>query len=150
MAALGCIWTQKDVKHIICYVLRLSIGCLWMLLEEVLAEGEGFEPPVPFQVQRFSRPPVSTAHPSLRGGEAILFHQFTAVPALSSADSVAHWLHTANSRASVGAKPRGSTASFLMQACVVTLTSPWRRIAIITRSAMPSSWRFVARPRRNA
>jgi hypothetical protein len=32
----------------------------------VMAEGEGFEPPVPFQVQRFSRPPVSTAHTSLR------------------------------------------------------------------------------------
>jgi hypothetical protein len=31
-----------------------------------MAEGEGFEPPVPLQAQRFSRPPVSTAHPSLR------------------------------------------------------------------------------------
>ena len=31
-----------------------------------LAEGEGFEPPVPFRVQRFSRPPVSTTHTSLR------------------------------------------------------------------------------------
>jgi hypothetical protein len=30
-----------------------------------MAEGEGFEPPVPFRVQRFSRPPVSTAHASL-------------------------------------------------------------------------------------
>ena len=39
-----------------------------MFLEGVLAEGEGFEPPVPFQAQRFSRPPVSTAHPSLRFG----------------------------------------------------------------------------------
>jgi hypothetical protein len=34
-----------------------------------MAEGEGFEPPVPFLAQRFSRPPVSTAHPSLRGSE---------------------------------------------------------------------------------
>ena len=34
---------------------------------KVLAEGEGFEPPVPFRAQRFSRPPVSTTHPSLRG-----------------------------------------------------------------------------------
>ena len=32
-----------------------------------LAEGEGFEPPVRFPVQRFSRPPPSTARPSLRG-----------------------------------------------------------------------------------
>ena len=31
-----------------------------------MAEGEGFEPPVPFPVQRFSRPPVSTTHASLR------------------------------------------------------------------------------------
>src|SRR5262245_39919000 len=34
----------------------------------VLAEGEGFEPPIPFRVQRFSRPPPSTARPSLRTG----------------------------------------------------------------------------------
>ena len=33
---------------------------------DYMAEGEGFEPPVPFRVQRFSRPPVSTAHTSLR------------------------------------------------------------------------------------
>src|SRR4029453_4547849 len=32
------------------------------------AEGEGFEPPVPFRVQRFSRPPPSTTRPSLRTG----------------------------------------------------------------------------------
>lgn len=31
-----------------------------------LEEGEGFEPPIPFQVQRFSRPPPSTTRPSLR------------------------------------------------------------------------------------
>ena len=31
-----------------------------------MAEGEGFEPPVPFQVQQFSRLPVSTTHTSLR------------------------------------------------------------------------------------
>ncbi len=37
-----------------------------------MAEGEGFEPPVPFQAQRFSRPPVSTAHPSLRGRGTVL------------------------------------------------------------------------------
>ena len=37
-----------------------------LLIDYLLAEGEGFEPPVPFQAQRFSRPPVSTAHPSLR------------------------------------------------------------------------------------
>lgn len=38
----------------------------------LLAEGEGFEPPVPFRAQRFSRPPVSTAHPSLRMATGIL------------------------------------------------------------------------------
>jgi len=35
-----------------------------------MAEGEGFEPPVPFPVQRFSRPSVSTTHTSLREGKA--------------------------------------------------------------------------------
>jgi hypothetical protein len=33
----------------------------------VVAEGEGFEPPVRFPVHRFSRPTVSTTHTSLRG-----------------------------------------------------------------------------------
>src|SRR5438445_5608453 len=37
-----------------------------------MAEGEGFEPPVRFPVQRFSRPPVSTAHPFLRCREYYL------------------------------------------------------------------------------
>src|SRR5262245_11801623 len=32
----------------------------------IQTEEEGFEPPVRFPVQRFSRPPVSTAHPFLR------------------------------------------------------------------------------------
>src|SRR5437763_1881139 len=35
-------------------------------------EEEGFEPPVRFPVQRFSRPPVSTAHPFLRYREYYL------------------------------------------------------------------------------
>ena len=33
-----------------------------------VAEGEGFEPPLDFRPKRFSRPPVSTTHTSLRGG----------------------------------------------------------------------------------
>ena len=33
--------------------------------ERMLAEREGFEPPVPFRVQWFSRPPPSTTRPSL-------------------------------------------------------------------------------------
>jgi hypothetical protein len=35
--------------------------------DSYMAEGEGFEPPLPFRVKRFSRPPVSTTHTSLRG-----------------------------------------------------------------------------------
>ena len=31
-----------------------------------MAEGEGFEPPLAFRPKRFSRPPVSTTHTSLR------------------------------------------------------------------------------------
>src|SRR4051812_38786479 len=34
--------------------------------ERRMAEGEGFEPPEPFPVQWFSRPPPSTTRPSLR------------------------------------------------------------------------------------
>ena len=37
--------------------------------KNLVAEGEGFEPPLPVKVKRFSRPPVSTAHTSLRVGE---------------------------------------------------------------------------------
>jgi hypothetical protein len=46
--------------------IRTPGGQAGTALEGRLAEGEGFEPPVPFRAQRFSRPPVSTAHPSLR------------------------------------------------------------------------------------
>jgi hypothetical protein len=35
-------------------------------ITKVMAEGEGFEPPVRFPVHRFSRPTVSTTHTSLR------------------------------------------------------------------------------------
>ena len=35
-------------------------------VQAALAEGEGFEPPEPVKVQRFSRPPVSATHPPLR------------------------------------------------------------------------------------
>ena len=34
---------------------------------ELMAEGEGFEPPLPVKVKRFSKPPCSTTHTSLRG-----------------------------------------------------------------------------------
>src|ERR1700719_2090477 len=49
---------------------------------DCLAEREGFEPPVPFPVQRFSRPPVSTTHTSLRG---LSHQQFSSIPKPS------HW-----------------------------------------------------------
>src|SRR2546425_1594321 len=44
----------------ICRARRLH-ACL-----RAAAEGEGFEPPSHFRGKRFSRPPVSTTHPSLR------------------------------------------------------------------------------------
>src|SRR5215213_11499819 len=37
-----------------------------------MAEREGFEPPEPFPVQWFSRPPPSTTRPSLRTAQIIL------------------------------------------------------------------------------
>src|SRR5438093_6843555 len=48
--------------------LTLSLGSVseaWRATRR-LAEGEGFEPPVEFPPQWFSRPPPSTARPSLR------------------------------------------------------------------------------------
>src|SRR5215472_3464276 len=42
-----------------------------------MAEGEGFEPPIPFQVYRFSRPTVSTAHTPLRVRMPSCLHDFT-------------------------------------------------------------------------
>jgi hypothetical protein len=36
-----------------------------------MAEGEGFEPPLPLRVKRFSRPPVSTTHTSLRRADTV-------------------------------------------------------------------------------
>src|SRR5665213_2676519 len=48
-----------------------------------LAEEEGFEPPEPFRVQRFSRPPVSTTHPFLRSLSYLLQALFPPVSAVS-------------------------------------------------------------------
>ena len=49
-------------------MLALTASTVYRLLVNFtfLAEGEGFEPPSRFRGKRFSRPPVSTAHPSLR------------------------------------------------------------------------------------
>ncbi len=46
-----------------------ALATLWQVAQcqRILAEREGFEPPVAFRPQRFSRPPVSTAHAPLRG-----------------------------------------------------------------------------------
>lgn len=38
-----------------------------------MAEGEGFEPPLGFPLKRFSRPPVSTTHTTLRAGGVLPF-----------------------------------------------------------------------------
>ena len=39
-----------------------------------MAEGEGFEPPLPVKVKQFSRLPVSTTHTSLRSGVRACFY----------------------------------------------------------------------------
>ena len=55
--------------------IREKIAVLYQVIDykDFMAESEGFEPPVPFQAQRFSRPPVSTAHPALREGGHCFF-----------------------------------------------------------------------------
>jgi hypothetical protein len=46
---------------------KMSLWCAkYRSLYKTLAEEEGFEPPGPLRAQRFSRPPVSTAHALLR------------------------------------------------------------------------------------
>jgi hypothetical protein len=80
----GCAERKADeYGHSIQHVLYFSIICgsEWTDVDDYgqyMAEGEGFEPPVPFQAQRFSRPPVSTAHPSLRVWERSSTHKFIA------------------------------------------------------------------------
>src|ERR1022692_1883527 len=49
----------------ICRDFRMN-AARFLCVADCVAEGEGFEPPVRFPVQRFSRPPVSTTHTSLR------------------------------------------------------------------------------------
>jgi hypothetical protein len=47
-----------------------------------MAEREGFEPPIPVKVCRFSRPVPSTARPPLR-----LLYSFTTVPRFAGIDT---------------------------------------------------------------
>jgi hypothetical protein len=72
-----------------------------MFSEDLMAEGEGFEPPVPFRAQRFSRPPVSTAHPSLRGGKLLLDYKLTAIFGEGRSRSI---------RSKDGTSPRGEVS----------------------------------------
>ncbi len=48
-----------------------------------MAESEGFEPPIPFRVRRFSRPMPSTTRPALRFREPVSPDQFTVTPTIS-------------------------------------------------------------------
>ncbi len=59
-----------------------------MMLNYFLAEGVGFEPTVPLQTeQRFSRPPPSTARPSLLDGNPISGQvDYFSLPALNCQD----------------------------------------------------------------
>ena len=50
-----------------------------------LAEREGFEPPLPLRVKRFSRPPHSTALPPLRNGGAKVTRSFGGPPMVRQA-----------------------------------------------------------------
>src|SRR5262245_13829808 len=47
-------------------IFGLLIYLFSIIYRNIVAEGEGFEPPAPFRVQWFSRPPPSTTRPSLR------------------------------------------------------------------------------------
>jgi hypothetical protein len=59
----GGAWIKKRKQDSDDFVVNPLSLCLSMAS---MAEGEGFEPPLPVRVKRFSRPPVSTTHTSLR------------------------------------------------------------------------------------
>ena len=59
-------WTKLDCIHLILLVFWRNSVLYRTSSDLELAEGEGFEPPLPVRVKRFSRPPVSTTHTSLR------------------------------------------------------------------------------------
>ena len=71
--------------------------------ERSLAEGEGFEPPIPFRVQRFSRPPPSTTRPSLRrrARDASLYYRIRSPSTLMRDASVVGFIPSST------AAPRG-------------------------------------------
>ncbi len=77
-----------------------------------MAEGEGFEPPVPLRAQRFSRPPVSTAHTSLRVRDQVVSPYY-------DADS-----YGLRSFASLRISPAGSDARKTAQVRI-PLPPPW-------------------------
>ena len=57
---------------------HLTSGKVWqekyrLLTKQEMAEGEGFEPPEPFPVQRFSRPPHSTTLPSFQSNIGVYY-----------------------------------------------------------------------------
>ncbi len=56
MAWAGRPWMPKDVKCIIVYYLLIFSGFLRMFLEGVLAEREGFEPPIALRLCLISSP----------------------------------------------------------------------------------------------
>src|SRR5262249_40119973 len=56
--------------------------------ERRVAEEEGFEPPVPFRVQWFSRPPPSTTRPPLRTPQSFDFRYLRRVSILRQARGI--------------------------------------------------------------
>ncbi len=81
-----------------------------------MAEGEGFEPPLPVKVKRFSRPPVSTAHTSLRVIKLTCFIIVRRVPIWFRVP----WLHIESHSSCISTRMGNSTreiaGNFIMRA----------------------------------
>jgi hypothetical protein len=58
--------TDSQTRRTIRALMFRCVDFPWTSRNREMAEGEGFEPPLPVRVKRFSRPPVSTTHTSLR------------------------------------------------------------------------------------
>ena len=76
MAALGRQLAVGHKKEAQVHAMNLSF------LDSIVAEGEGFEPPEGSHLQRFSRPPRSTALPPLRRVRALALHKLVMHSAL--------------------------------------------------------------------
>jgi hypothetical protein len=89
--------TDSQTRRTIRALMFRCVDFPWTSRNREMAEGEGFEPPLPVRVKRFSRPPVSTTHTSLREWQVHSDDSDTATQSKGSSHSgtdPASWIDT--------------------------------------------------------